>query len=91
MIYYNSVYFFFIYVKQKLIFEGKELKFNYFQPCLCLIYEGCSLISALCLIIFIVSPLWQCVLCQMKVGSFSNRLITNTLIYYARLFGNIAV
>ena len=47
--------------------------------------------SAIGLITFTVSALWHCVLYQMKARSFPSRQIPNTLIYYARLFGNIAV
>ena len=56
------------------------------------VYEGCSLISAIGLVTFTVSALWQCALYQMKAGSFPNRQIPNTdILIYARLFGNIAV
>ena len=54
-------------------------------------YEGCSLTSAIGLITFTLSALWQCALHQMKAGSFASGQIPNTLKYYARLFGNIAV
>ena len=43
------------------------------------------------LITLAVSTLWQCALYQIKAGSFPSRQIPNTLIYYARLCGNIAV
>ena len=55
------------------------------------LYEGCSLISATELITFTIGAIWQCALHQMKAGSFPSRQMPNTLMYYARLFGNIAV
>ena len=54
-------------------------------------YEGCSLISAVGLITFTVSALWQRALYQMEAESFPSRQIPITLIYHAMLFGTIAV
>ena len=55
------------------------------------LYEGCSLISVICLITIIVSALCQCVLYQMKAGFLPKWLIPNTLIYYGRLYWSIVV
>ena len=55
------------------------------------IYKGCSLISAIGLITFTVSALWQRALYQVKAGSFPRTQIPNTLICYAMLFGYITV
>ena len=65
--------------------------FSNFYCILNLKYEGCSLNSVIGLIAFPVSAIWQCALYQMEAGSFPSRQIPNTLIYYARRFGNIAV
>ena len=43
------------------------------------------------LITFTVSALWQCALYQVKAEYLPSRKIPNILIYYGRLFGNIAV
>ena len=60
---------------------------------MCSTYEGCSVISALCLITFIVNTLWQCGVrvYEMNGGWLSSRLIPNVLLCYARLHGHHAV
>ena len=39
-----------------------------------------------CLIVFVVSVFWECLIYQMKAGSFRNRLISNTYIYDVRSY-----